>query len=123
MIDLGLNYLTLGQEMNTLSNGEFQRLKIAKECWKQSSKKTLFLLDEPTAGLHVREVESVILMLKNLQQKGHSLIAIEHNEKFIAASDWILELGPGAGDEGGFLLYNGTIDGKGKKRGSSSKRR
>lgn len=107
LLDLGLGYLTLGQEMNDLSNGEFQRLKIAKECWKQGNKNTLFLLDEPTSGLHIREVENVIRMLKSLQQKGHSIISIEHNEAFIAATDWILELGPGAGDEGGRIIYNG----------------
>ena len=120
LLDLGLGYLTLGQELSTLSNGELQRVKIAKECWKGNSRTTLFLLDEPTTGLHAREVESVITMLKTLQQKGHSIIAIEHNERYIASSDWILELGPGAGDEGGHILYNGRADGKEKRRGSNS---
>lgn len=107
LIELGLGYLTVGQEMNSLSNGELARVKIGKECSKSGAQKTLFLLDEPTSGLHIREVVQIIEMLKALRQKGHSVLAIEHNELFISESDWILEMGPGSGDEGGRVTYNG----------------
>lgn len=110
LINLGLGYLKLGQEMNGLSSGEFQRVKIATEFARQGHRLTLFLLDEPTSGLHVREVHMLLDVLDGLKKRGHTIIAIEHNQDFIKASDWIIELGPGAGDEGGFVVFEGAVD-------------
>ncbi|MHA1992533.1 MAG: ATP-binding cassette domain-containing protein [Candidatus Hodarchaeales archaeon] len=106
--DVGLGYLVLNQPAYTLSGGEVQRLKIAKELSKNSKKQSMYILDEPTVGQHMEDVSRLINVLHRLVKKGNSVVVIEHHPHFLAACDWLLELGPGAGDEGGRLIASGT---------------
>lgn len=103
--DVGLGYLTLGQTTSSLSGGEVQRLKLASHLQKEGQ---IYLLDEPSLGLHTKDTETLLKVFQNLVNKGNSVIIIEHNLDVIATSDWIIELGPGAGKEGGNLLFEGT---------------
>ena len=109
LIQVGLGYISLGQEMHTLSGGECQRMKLARELSKRTLGKALYLLDEPTTGLHPQEVHKIVEILDALVAKGHTVVAIEHNLDFIAASDHIIDLGPGAGDKGGTLVAQGSV--------------
>src|SRR5262249_54422063 len=104
-----LGYLNLGQEIQTLSNGETQRMKLARELAKRTKSHALYLFDEPTTGLHPQEIQRLITIINNLVQKGHTVIAIEHNLDFISAADHIIDLGPGAGDDGGKLVASGPL--------------
>ena len=110
LIELGLGYLKLGQPLNTLSGGESQRLKLVKfmSPLKGDSSSSLILLDEPTTGLHLSDVQQLIHCLRNITQSGHSLLVIEHHSSVLKQADWILELGPGAGKLGGKVIGNGT---------------
>ena len=110
LIDLGLGYLKLGQPLNTLSGGESQRLKLVKfmSPMNAGNKSTLILLDEPTTGLHLSDVQQLINCLRKITQSGNSLLVIEHHSMVLQQSDWILELGPGAGKLGGKVIANGT---------------
>ena len=105
--DVGLGYLPLGQSASTLSRGECQRLKLATLLANRSRKRTLFLMDEPCAGLHARDIVVLLECFRRLIEVGHSLIVIEHRPEFIAAADWVIELGPGAGDDGGKIVAQG----------------
>jgi excinuclease ABC subunit A len=105
--DLGLGYLTLGQDSSTLSGGESQRLKLVQELSKRSSTKNIYLLDEPTTGLHINDVHLLITALRSLVTLGHTVIVIEHEEHLIGASDYMFELGPGPGEKGGEIIFSG----------------
>lgn len=105
---VGLDYLTLGQSATTLSGGEAQRIKLSKELAKRSTTKTLYLLDEPTTGLHYEDVRKLIGVLQSLVSKGNTVMVIEHNLDLIKCADWIIDLGPEGGDKGGELVKSGT---------------
>lgn len=106
--DVGLEYITLGQPANSLSGGESQRLKIAKELTETNQRHTLYILDEPTTGLHFREIEMLMSVLNNLIEMGGSVLIVEHNLDVIAASDYIIDLGPEAGALGGYIVAEGN---------------
>jgi excinuclease ABC subunit A len=108
LIDVGLDYLRLGQPANTLSGGEAQRLKLAGYMSGAKRNRTLFILDEPTTGLHFADVVQLLDCFDALLAVGHSLIVVEHNLQVMKAADWIIDLGPGAADEGGGIVVQGT---------------
>lgn len=105
---VGLDYLTLGQSATTLSGGEAQRIKLSRELAKRNTTKTLYLLDEPTTGLHYDDVNKLIGVLQSLVSKGNTVMIIEHNLDLIKCADWIIDLGPEGGDKGGTLVTAGT---------------
>ncbi|MCL2400370.1 MAG: excinuclease ABC subunit UvrA [Defluviitaleaceae bacterium] len=104
IVEVGLHYMTLGQPLNTLSGGECQRLKLAKELNKKSG---LYILDEPTTGLHMSDVQTIIDIMQKLVNKGNTLLVIEHNFDVIRSADWIIDIGPDGGSRGGQILYEG----------------
>lgn len=108
LIAVGLGYLTLGQEIATLSGGEAQRLKLSRELAKRSNGKTLYLLDEPTTGLHSDDIKKLLAVLHKLVDKGNTMIIIEHNLDIIKNGDYVIELGPDAGIKGGLIVCTGT---------------
>ena len=108
--DVGLDYITLGQSAISLSGGEAQRIKLSKELSKQSNKHTLYILDEPTTGLHFEDVRKLNTLLRRLVVEGHSVLVIEHNLDVIRSADHIVELGPGGGEEGGHIVFSGNLE-------------
>jgi excinuclease ABC subunit A len=114
LVDVGLSYIKLGQSSSTLSGGESQRVKLAyflsvnDTAPKSKSQKILFIFDEPTTGLHFYDVEKLLKSFDALLAKGHSIIVVEHNLDVIRAADWVIDLGPEAGDAGGNLVFEGS---------------
>jgi excinuclease UvrABC ATPase subunit len=124
LADVGLGYLSLGQGLDTLSGGERQRLKLAIE---MSGDTDVYVLDEPTTGLHMQDVENLIALLDRLVEAGRTVIVIEHNLDVVARADWVIDLGPGAGHDGGRVIFEGPprdlIDAKGSLTGQHLRRR
>ena len=106
--DVGLGYIKLGQAATTLSGGEAQRVKLASELSKRDTGKTVYMLDEPTTGLHFADVQKLLDVLNRLVNLGNTVIIIEHNMDVIKNSDWIIDLGPEGGDKGGSVVAFGT---------------
>ena len=106
--DVGLGYITLGQNATTLSGGEAQRIKLSKELSRKDTGKTLYVLDEPTTGLHFADVDKLTKVLHNLTELGNSLIVIEHNLDVIKNADYLIDIGPEGGSKGGSVVDTGT---------------
>ena len=108
LIDVGLTYIRLGQNATTLSGGEAQRVKLAKELSKRDTGNTIYILDEPTTGLHFHDIEQLLNVLHRLRDRGNTIVVIEHNLDVIKTADWIIDLGPEGGDGGGQIIATGT---------------
>jgi excinuclease ABC subunit A len=108
LVDVGLGYIQLGQSSTTLSGGEAQRVKLARELARRSTGRTLYLLDEPTTGLHFDDIKKLLSVLRSLTDKGNTVVVIEHNLDVIRTADWIVDLGPEGGDAGGHIVAEGT---------------
>jgi excinuclease ABC subunit A len=108
LFDVGMGYIRLGQQATTLSGGEAQRVKLSTELSKVGTGKTLYILDEPTTGLHFEDVKMLLSVLNKLVDKGNTVIVIEHNLDVIKTADWIIDLGPEGGNEGGYIVGEGT---------------
>ncbi len=108
MTDVGLSYITLGQSATTLSGGEAQRIKLSKELSKRDTGQTLYILDEPTTGLHFQDIEQLLAVLHRLRDHGNTVVVIEHNLDVIKTADWVIDLGPEGGDRGGEIIAQGT---------------
>src|ERR1051326_3975940 len=103
LLDVGLAYMRLGQSATTLSGGEAQRVKLATELQKRPTGKTLYILDEPTTGLHFADIDKLLGVLNRLADAGNSLLVIEHNLDVVKCADWVIDLGPEGGDKGGLV--------------------
>jgi excinuclease ABC subunit A len=118
MVDVGLGYIALGQSATTLSGGEAQRIKLAAELSRRDNGSMLYILDEPTTGLHFADVSKLLAVLQRLADKGNTIIVIEHNLDVVKSADWIIDLGPEGGDEGGEIVAQGTPEDIAKNRNS-----
>ena len=118
LMEVGLSYITLGQSATTLSGGEAQRIKLSKELSRRGTGKTLYILDEPTTGLHFHDIKQLLSVLMCLRDQGNTIVVIEHNMDIIKMSDWIIDLGPGGGDAGGEVVAFGTPENLTKNKAS-----
>jgi excinuclease ABC subunit A len=118
LMDVGLTYIRLGQNATTLSGGEAQRVKLAKELSKRDTGNTLYILDEPTTGLHFHDIEQLLGVLHRLRDHGNTVVVIEHNLDVIKTADWIIDLGPEGGDGGGEIIASGTPEDVAATKGS-----
>ena len=108
LIDVGLSYIKLGQSATTLSGGEAQRVKLSKELSRRDTGRTLYILDEPTTGLHFHDIEHLLAVLHKLRDDGNTIVVIEHNLDVIKTADWVVDLGPEGGHRGGMIIAEGT---------------
>ena len=122
LIDVGLSYISLGQSATTLSGGEAQRVKLSKELSKRDTGKTLYILDEPTTGLHFHDIEQLLAVLHRLRDHGNTVVVIEHNLDVIKTADWIVDLGPEGGSGGGQIIATGTPEDVANIKGSHTGR-
>ena len=122
LADVGLSYIKLGQSSSTLSGGESQRIKLAYflSMTDSTAKKIMFIFDEPTTGLHFHDVEKLVKAFDSLLERGHTVVVVEHNLDVIRCADWLIELGPGAGDEGGSLVFAGTPEELARKKDTAT---
>ncbi|HIJ80067.1 MAG TPA: excinuclease ABC subunit UvrA, partial [Deltaproteobacteria bacterium] len=118
LFDVGLSYIALGQSSVTLSGGEAQRIKLAKELSKRSTGQTLYILDEPTTGLHPADIQQLLTVLNRLVEQGNTVVIIEHNLDVIKTADYIIDLGPEGGDGGGLIVAQGPPEKVAKVTGS-----
>jgi excinuclease ABC subunit A len=118
LVDVGLGYIELGQPATTLSGGEAQRIKLATELSRRSTGRTLYILDEPTTGLHMDDVKKLLGVLHALVDTGNSMIIIEHNLDVIKNADWLIDMGPEGGDGGGEIIAQGTPEQVAKTKAS-----
>ncbi len=118
LMDVGLSYITLGQNATTLSGGEAQRIKLAKELSKLDTGQTLYILDEPTTGLHFHDIKQLLSVINRLRERGNTIVIIEHNLDVIKTADWIVDLGPEGGDKGGCIIATGTPEAVSTVKGS-----
>ena len=108
LVDVGLGYIRIGQQATTLSGGEAQRVKLSRELSKRGTGRTVYILDEPTTGLHTDDIKKLLSVLNTLVETGNTVIVIEHNLDVIKTADYIIDLGPEGGDEGGYIVGCGT---------------
>jgi len=107
LLDVGLGYITLGQSATTLSGGEAQRVKLSLELSKRDTGRTLYILDEPTTGLHFQDIDMLLKVLHRLRDHGNTVVVIEHNLDVIKTADWVIDLGPEGGNAGGHIIVEG----------------
>jgi excinuclease ABC subunit A len=122
LLEVGLGYITLGQQATTLSGGEAQRVKLAEELSKKDTGKTMYILDEPTTGLHFQDIKALLHVLDKLADKGNTVLIIEHNMDMIKVADHVIDLGPEGGMRGGHILAEGTPEQVAKVKGSHTAR-
>ena len=121
-MDVGLTYVKLGQSATTLSGGEAQRVKLSKELSKRDTGKTLYILDEPTTGLHFHDIKQLLQVIHRLRDHGNTIVVIEHNLDVIKTADWVIDLGPEGGSGGGEILVTGTPEQVAKHKTSHTAR-
>ena len=117
-MDVGLSYICLGQSATTLSGGEAQRVKLSRELSKRDTGKTLYILDEPTTGLHFQDIKQLLAVLHHLRDHGNTIVVIEHNLDVIKTADWIIDLGPEGGSGGGKIIARGSPEQVARVKGS-----
>jgi excinuclease ABC subunit A len=122
LADVGLGYIALGQSSPTLSGGEAQRVKLSRELSKRSTGRTLYILDEPTTGLHFEDIKKLLHVLDRLVEGGNTVVVIEHNLDVIKTADWIIDIGPDGGNGGGALVAEGTPEQVAETQGSHTGR-